>query len=249
MSFSLVSIITPLHNADQFIEYTIQSVLAQTYSNWEMIIVDDCSSDDSAEIVKAYAEKDTRIHLIPLKEQHGPALTRNKAIKHANGRYIAFLDADDLWIPSKLAEQLQFMQENDLGFSYSSYFLIDEEGNSLGKFITKEEISYENMLKTCSVGCLTAIYDTEKVGKTYMLNIPKGQDYTLWLDIMKRIGKTKGILTPLAYYRVQNLSVSSNKFNAAKAQWNIYRKTQKLNIPKSIYYFIHYAYYGFFKYR
>lgn len=245
----LVSIITPLHNAEKFIESAIKSVLSQTHTKWEMIIVDDFSSDNSVQIVKAYEEKDNRIILISLKEQHGPALARNKAIKQAKGRYIAFLDADDLWMPTKLEEQLRFMQKHDLAFTYSSYFLINEEGKFLGEFKTRESITYNNMLKTCSVGCLTAIYDVEKLGKIYMLNIPKGQDYTLWLDIMKRIKKTKGMITPLAYYRVQSISVSSNKFNAIKAQWRIYRKIQRLNIFQSVYYFIHYAYYGFFKYR
>lgn len=244
-----VSIVTPLHNTENFIEDSIKSVLSQTHTHWEMIIVDDCSTDNSKKLVKTYAEKDSRIKLIALDKNHGPALTRNKAIEKAKGDYIAFLDSDDIWVPTKLEKQLQFMKDHDLAFSYSSYFIINEKDEPLGEFKTKEVITYSSMLKTCSVGCLTAIYDVNKLGKTYMIDIPKGQDYTLWLNIMKRIKKTKGILTPLAYYRIQNISVSSNKLNAIKAQWNIYRKIERFNIFKSAYYFIHYAYYGFFKYR
>lgn len=243
----LVSIITPLHNAEQYIGFTIESVLKQTHQNWEMIIVDDNSSDNSISMVKNY--DDDRIKLIQLHENHGPALTRNKAIEESKGTYISFLDADDLWTPTKLEKQLNFMTKHDLSFSYASYFLIDEQGNALGEFETSPTITYTSMLKTCSVGCLTAIYDAEKLGKIYMKNIPKGQDYTLWLEIMQQINETQGILEPLAYYRIQNTSVSSNKFNAIKAQWRIYRNIQNLNIFQSAYYFIHYAYYGFFKYR
>lgn len=244
-----VSIITPAYNAERFISETIKSVLAQTYTQWEMIIVDDNSNDSTVEIIKKYMQQDKRIKLIELTKQHGPAVARNKAIKTAQSRYIAFLDADDLWVPKKLEKQLEFMKVNDLSFSYASYYLIDEEGNQRGSFQTKEIITYGSMLKTCSIGCLTAIYDTSKLGKIYMKNIPKGQDYTLWLEIIKRIKTTKGLLEPLGYYRVLNQSVSSNKLNAAKAQWNIYRKVEKLNLIKSIYYFIHYTYHGVIKYR
>ncbi len=245
----LVSIVTPSHNAEKFISDAIESVLDQTYKDWEMIIVDDSSSDNSTQVIEKYMQKDKRIRLIKSTKRQGPALTRNKAIEVALGKYIAFLDADDMWMPSKLEKQLKFMNDNDLAFTYASYFLMDEEGNDLGLFTTNGEITYDSILKTCSIGCLTAIYDVEKIGKIYMQNIPKGQDYTLWLAIMKRIKKTKGVLEPLAYYRIQNISVSSNKLNAAKVQWNIYRNIEKLSILKSLYYFIHYAYFGIVKYR
>jgi len=245
----IVSIVTPSHNAEHFISDTIDSVLNQTYQDWEMIIVDDCSSDNSVQIIDKYVQKDKRIKLIKSDKNLGPAQTRNKAIESSSGKYIAFLDADDMWMPHKLEKQLKFMRDNDLAFTYASYLLIDEEGNDIGLFRTKEEINYDSILKTCSIGCLTAIYDVEKIGKTYMRDIPKGQDYTLWLNIMKRIKKTKGIMEPLAYYRIQSISVSSNKLNAAKAQWSIYRNIEKLNIFKSIYYFIHYACFGLVKYR
>ncbi len=249
MEEKLVSVITPLYNSANFISHTIESVLNQTYENWEMIIIDDNSTDDSVNIVEEYVKRDDRIRLIKLKKNSGPAIARNKGIKEARGRYIAFLDADDLWLPEKLEKQLKFMNEYDLAFTYSSYKLIDEEGNNLGEFITREEITYNSMLKTCSVGCLTAIYDTEKLGKVYMPNILKRQDYGLWLKILRQIGSTKGILEPLAIYRIRKNSISSNKLVAAKYQWKVYREIEKLPLLKSAYYFMWYAYYGFKKYK
>jgi len=246
---NLVSIITPSYKSEKFISETIESVLSQTYQNWEMIIVDDCSPDNSNKIIEEYCEKDDRIKLIKLEKNSGPAVARNRAIEEAKGRYIAFLDADDLWKPEKLEKQLLYMNENNLAFAYSSYDLIDENNNNIGTFITKEIITYEDMLKTCSVGCLTAIYDTKKLGKVYMPNILKRQDYGLWLKILKKIDSTKGILEPLAIYRIRKDSVSSNKIKAAQYQWKIYREVEKLNFFQSIYYFIHYAYNGVIKYK
>ncbi len=245
----LVSIITPSYNSEKFISDTIQSVLDQTYQYWEMIIVDDVSPDNSNRIIEQYIQQDSRIKLIKLEKNSGPAVARNIAIEEAKGRYIAFLDADDLWQSEKLEKQIKFMQKNDLAFTYSSYYLIDKDGKELGTFITKENISYKEMLKTCSVGCLTAIYDTQVLGKVYMPLILKRQDYGLWLKILKEIKTTKGILEPLATYRILENSVSSNKIKAAQYQWKIYREVEKLNIFSSMYYFIHYAINGIIKYR
>jgi teichuronic acid biosynthesis glycosyltransferase TuaG len=246
---SLISIITPSYNSSKFISQTIESVISQTYENWEMIIVDDMSPDNSNEIIEEFIKKDSRIKLIKLEKNGGPAVARNRAIKEAQGRYMAFLDADDLWMPEKLKKQIAFMNENDLAFTYSSYGLIDEDNNDLGEFITKETITYTSMLKTCSVGCLTAIYDTEKLGKVFMTNILKRQDYGTWLKILKDIKITKGIVEPLATYRILKNSVSSNKIKASMYQWKIYREVEKLSLFKSIYYFVQYAYYGIRKYK
>lgn len=245
----LVSIITPCHNSEKFIKKTIESVLSQTYENWEMIIVDDVSSDKSYEIAKEYANKDKRINAIRLKQNSGPAVARNKAIEMAKGRYIAFLDSDDLWLYNKLETQISFMEKNNLSFTYSAYKLIDENDNFLGIFVPREELSYKELLKTNDIGCLTAIYDTKKVGKVYMPNILKRQDYGLWLKILKQIGKTKGIVEPLAIYRIRKNSVSSNKLKAAQYQWKIYREVEKLGIVDSLYYLMNYIYYGLKKYK
>jgi hypothetical protein len=239
----------PSYNADKFIADAIESVLNQTYVYWELIVVDDGSLDHTNEIVEAYVKQDSRISLIKLKQNSGPAKARNKAIEEAKGRYIAFLDADDLWLPEKLKKQIMFMNKNNLSFTYSSYHLIDENNHMFGTFTTREFITYKSMLKTCSIGCLTAIYDTQVLGKQYMPNIAKRQDYGLWLQILKDIKGTKGIIEPLATYRVLRNSVSSNKLTAAMYQWKIYRNVENLNLWKSIYYFIHYGLHGIVKYR
>ena len=244
-----VTIIMPSYDSEKFIIESIESVLAQTYSNWELIIVDDCSPDDSNKIITKYVDSDGRIKLIKLQKNSGPAVARNTAIEAASGRYIAFLDSDDVWLPNKLETQINFMHDNDLAFTYSSYRLVGEDNEHLGVFITKDKISYFDILKTCSVGCLTAIYDTKKIGKQYMPLILKRQDYGLWLKILKLIGETKGISEPLATYRIRKNSVSSNKVKAAKYQWKIYRDIEKLSFLKSLYYFVFYAYNGVTKYK
>ncbi len=245
----MVSIITPSYNSSKFIAKCIESVLSQTYKNWEMIVVDDRSPDNSNEIIQSYIKKDSRIRLIELEKNSGPAVARNRAIKESKGRYIAFLDSDDVWMEEKLQIQLSFMQENDLALTYSSYNLIDEEDNGLGEFITKERVTYSDLLKTNSIGCLTAIYDTQKIGKIFMPDIRQKQDYGLWLQILKDIKTTKGILEPLAIYRIRKKSVSSNKLKAARYLWKIFRDVEKLNIFKSIYYFCFYIYHGVKKYK
>lgn len=248
----LVSIITPTHNSSSFISQTIDSVLAQTYGNWEMIIVDDCSTDNTVQIVEDYLKKDSRIRLIRLGKNCGPAVARNRAIEEAMGRYIAFLDSDDIWLPEKLEKQTAFMRENDVDLCYSSYYIIDENGSEKGVFITKEKATYWDLLKTCCIGNLTAIYDAERLGKQYMEDVGH-QDYTLWLKILKGGATAAGILEPLAKYRIRSKSVSSNKIKAARWQWHIYRNVERLSLPQSVYYFAHYAYNGsikhLFKYR
>lgn len=249
MNNTLVSIITPSYNSEKFIAQTIESVLAQSYPNWEMIIIDDLSQDKSTEIIKKYMLHESRIKFVSLDKNSGPAIARNRGIEEAKGRYIAFLDADDIWLPHKLERQITFMSQYDLAFTYSSYHLIDEENNNLGTFTTKEYVRYTDLLKTCSIGCLSAIYDVKKLGKVYMPLIRKRQDYGLWLKILREVKETRGILEPLAVYRILKNSVSSNKLKAAQYQWKIYREIEELNILKSLYYFIHYAVNGVLKYK
>jgi len=246
----LISIVTANYNAEKFIAGTIDSVIRQSYQNWEMIIVDDSSTDNSLSIIEKYLKKDGRIRLIQLKKNSGPAIVRNKAIAEAKGRFIAFLDSDDLWKPEKLKKQLDFMLKNDYALTYTHYDLIDEEGMQYGKtFKAPTKVSYHDMLKTCSIGCLTAMYDTEKLGKVYMPLIKKGQDYATWLKILNMIPYAYGLNESLALYRRRQKSVSSNKIRAFGHQWNIYRNVEKLNILKSAYYITNYAYYGLKKYR
>lgn len=244
----LVSVITPCYNSAQFISQTIDSVLAQSYSLWELIIVDDCSTDDSKNIITEYIQQDRRIKLIALTENCGVSKARNVAIKAAKGRYIAFLDSDDRWLAEKLATQLEFMRRHNLGFTYASYQLTNENNDHLGEFIIKQSISYKDLLKTNRIGCLTAIYDTKILGKMYMPNTRR-DDYALWLDILKKIPLAHGIKTPLAIYKITATSRSGNKQKAAEGQWHVYRKIEKLNRLKSSYYFLCYIFHGIIKYR
>ncbi len=243
----LVSIITPCYNTEPFIAATIESVLAQSMTNWEMIVVDDGSTDASNAIVASYAAWDSRITLVTLNQHAGVHHARKTAVGRARGRYIAFLDSDDLWLPDKLAKQTAFMADHDLAFSYTSYQLIDREDNNLGTFVTAPSITYVSLLKTCSVGCLTAMYDTRKLGKVYLSDVAR-DDYALWLTILKQIKTAKGIVEPLAVYRVSKPSYSSNKFRAARRQWRVYRQYEQLGRAQSMYYFCHYVYHGLAKY-
>lgn len=244
----LVSIITPTYNSDKYVSETIKSTINQTLTDWELIITDDCSTDDTWHIINRYAEKDSRIKVFQLPVNSGPGVARNYSIKKAIGRYIAFCDSDDVWHPQKLEEQIKFLQNKDLAFTYSSYQKMNEEGIKGGIIKVPDEITYNDLLKTCSIGCLTAIYDTHKIGKIYMPEIRKRQDYGLWLRIFKIIGSTSGMPEVLASYRERSNSVSSNKLVAAKYHYKVLREVAKLNQLKAGYYFLFYAFSGLFKY-
>ncbi len=206
-----------------------------------MIIIDDASPDNSNEIIGAYCKQDSRIKLLKMGGNSGPANARNKGIKNSKGRYISFLDSDDTWFPEKLEKQVKFMQENNLYITCSSYYTIDEDGNSINTRIVKKSFSYVDLLKSNQIGNLTGIYDSSKLGKLYMKNVDH-EDYVLWLEIMEKVGNTKAIIEPLAEYRILNDSLSGNKIKSVKWTWNIYRKTLDFNLLKSSYYFVHYAY-------
>ncbi len=245
----LVSIIMPLYNCEKYIAETINSVLSQTYTNWELLIVDDFSADNSVQIVKKFAEKDTRIKWWEFERNLGVATARNKAIEKAKGRYIAFLDSDDIWLPEKLAKQIAFMEETNTTLSYTAYTVIDEQTNEKGNFIPPKSLTYSDLLKTCSIGCSTVMYATNSIGKVYMPDVKKRQDYVLWLSILKKEYKCRGLISCLVKYRKYGNSLSSNKRSASKYQWKIYREVEKLSLLKSCYYFVHYAFYGFLKHN
>lgn len=247
-SMGKVSIITPLYNCENFISSTIESVLRQTYTDWEMIIIDDKSTDSSLQKAKVYAQQDDRIKVIEMKENSGAAIARNTGIEKSNGKYIAFLDSDDLWLPKKLENQVKFMSDNEIAFSYTAYKKINEDGTYRGIVSVPESVTYNDLLNTNSIGCLTAMYDVSKLGKLYMPNIAKRQDYVLWLKILKNEKQAFGFNIPLAIYRVRNESISSDKLEAARYQWMVYREIEQLNLFESIYRFINYGYYGFKKY-
>ena len=244
----LVSIITPCYNADKYIESTIKSVLSQTYKNWEMLIVEDASTDKSLEVISEYVQEDHRIKLIQNSSNIGAASSRNKAIEYANGKYIAFLDNDDIWFSDKLEKQIALMENENILMSYSAYETIDKEGHTIGYFSVPTQVTYADMLKTSIIGTLTMIYNAEIIGKCYFKE--RGhEDYVMKLEILKKIPYAQGINETLAKYRILDTSLSSNKLRAAKWQWRIYREVEKLSLPKSIYHFMHYAYRGITKYK
>ena len=238
-----VSIITPSYNSEKYIAETIQSVLDQTYQDWEMIIVDDVSTDNSLQIIEQYAKRDSRLKVIRLKQNMGPAHARNRAIEEASGKYIAFLDSDDVWFPKKLEKQINFLTDYSLVVTYSAYETIDGDSKYINTRNIQTTITYIDMLKSNHIGNLTGIYDTEFFGKTYMKEHGH-EDYILWLEILKQIKSTRGIPEPLAKYRIVSKSISSNKLKALKWQWHIYRDVEKLGIFQSAYTMIWYIVYA-----
>jgi teichuronic acid biosynthesis glycosyltransferase TuaG len=238
---NLVSIITPSYNSSRFIEECIDSVLSQTHDNWELLIVDDCSSDNSCELIEKYNDK--RIALIELEKNVGAAEARNIAIRKAKGKYIAFLDADDLWMPTKLEKQIGFMLEKNIAFSFTSYESISEDGQQRYSIIKAyKKMTYYSYLKNTIIGCLTVIIDREKTGDFQMPNIRSSHDMALWLLLMKRGFDAFGLEENLGSYRVVSTSNTSNKLKAAFDVWEVYRKVERLGIFYSIWCFINYVF-------
>ncbi len=246
----LVSIITPSYNAAKYIADTIQSVQAQTYTNWEMIIADDCSTDNTDEVVQNFLT-DTRIRYIKNEKNSGAAETRNNAISKAQGRWIAFVDSDDIWAADKLEKHIAFMKEKEAALSFTHYTVVDEEGKEVALYAPKkEEYTYKMILKHCSIGCSTAIYDREKLGTVYMpTNAEKREDFACWLQILRTGVNAFCLHESLTRYRVHRQSVSSSKGKMIKYQWRVYRRVEKLGFFKSLYYMCHWAIKGFFKYK
>ena len=236
-----VSIIVPMYNAEKFIGKTIESVLAQTYQNWEMLIMNDVSTDNSLAIVSLYAKKDERIKIVNTEKNVGVVKGRNFLIDLASGKYIAFLDADDYWHNEKLEKQIKFMKEKNASISCTEYTRVKENEEKINDVIIKEEISYNDMLKNNYLGCLTVIYNAGKLGKRYFKERDKNEDYVLWLEIVKDTGKIYGLKQNLAFYRVLDKSRSSNKIDAAKVRWRIYRDVERLSLFQAAYYFINYV--------
>ena len=226
----LVSIITPTFNAEKFIRATIESVQKQSYQNWEMILVDDASTDQTVTIVKEFAQKDDRIKLTELPKNSGNGFARNVALEKAVGKYIAYLDADDLWLPVKLERQIQFLKANNLPFTFSFYDCIDEEGNDLHKRVEAPlNLKYEQLFFCNYVGNLTAIYDVDFFGKIVIEATQKRQDWRLWLTILKQIEVTKPVPEILAFYRIRKDSISSSKFKLIKHNFGVYRDFHRFN--------------------
>lgn len=238
----------PVYNAERFLGEAIESVLSQTYTDWELWVVDDCSTDGSSRIVRRYMERDARIHYLRTDEASGsPTLPRNRGIENARGRYIAFLDSDDVWLPHKLEEQLREFDDSQTAIVYSDYEKIGEEGKRENRVVKAPlSVDYRQLLLGNVIGCLTAVYDTEKVGKVY-LSRHSHEDYILWLSILKQGYMARNTGRVAALYRVRKRSVSSNKLKALSWQWDIYIRIEKTGYVKGIYYFLNYACRAFLK--
>jgi len=240
---NLVSVITPSYNSSKFIDECVNSVISQSYSNWELLIVDDCSDDSSKELLLDLERRDERIQVIFLDNNIGAANARNVAILKAKGKYIAFLDSDDSWDSQKLYKQISFMIKNEIAFSYTSYQSISENGLDIIRVINAPyKMSYNNYLKNTIIGCLTVVIDKEKVGDFEMPSIRSSHDMALWLLIMKRGFDAYGLNENLANYRIVSTSNSSSKLDAAIDVWRVYRKFERLSFFYSTWCFLNYAF-------
>lgn len=222
--FGLVSIITPSYNCADFIEDTIRSIQAQTYNNWELLITDDCSTDNTREIIRSLANKDSRIKLFCLVNNSGAGIARNNSIKEANGRYIAFCDSDDRWLPEKLEKQLHFMEKKDCCMSYTSYMTCHDTGEPPGIVISRRRETLSSMKRDDKMGFLTVIYDTSRIGKVYMPVLRKRQDWALKLKILQTCHFAYGMKEPLAIYRLRKDSISHDKWKLVKYNIAVYRE-------------------------
>ncbi|MCB9203296.1 MAG: glycosyltransferase [Flavobacteriales bacterium] len=230
-----VSIVTACYNSEKYIAETIQSVLNQTYTNWEWLIVDDCSTDNSIGIINEY--KDSRIKLIKQEKNLGAAYARNKAIELATGRFLTFIDSDDLWLPNFLETTTNYLIETKEEFVYTSYKRVDENLNpKLDDFHATEDVDFNRLLYNCPISMLTAIYDTKRIGKINIPIVDKREDHAMWFDVLRKIKKAKPIDESLGIYRIRENSYSRNKFKIAIKQFYVYFNYLNLPLHESIYY-------------
>lgn len=239
----LVSVITPTYNCGNFIAKTIESIQAQTYTNWELIIVDDCSTDKTKEVVNFYIAKDKRIKYYCLKTNSGAAVARTKAMQLAQGEYMAFCDSDDIWMMDKLKKQIAFMEQTGHAFTCTAYEQIDEADKLLGKTIkTIEKTSYNRLLLDCPVGNSTVMYHVGVMGKFEVPNIRKRNDDALWLTMLKKEPYIWGMPDVLMRYRIRKNSISSNKLKVVKYHWILYRDIEHLNVFRSVFHIVYWCF-------
>ena len=243
---NLISIVCATYNSAQYIEETIHAIIVQTYLNWELILIDDCSTDDTINILYHYANLYENIIVLQNRENLGPGITRNAGILVAKGRYIAICDSDDIWYPQKLEKQLDFMQLNHAAISYTSYELIDSCGRSLKRIIRvmNKPLEYTDYLKNTIIGFSTSMIDRNKCPNVILPDLRSREDTFLWCTLLKNGYKAYGMDEVLTKYRVHETSVSANKIKASVQVWELYRK--KLHIPffKCLFFFLYYAYHA-----
>lgn len=250
MAKTTVSIITPTYNSELYISDTYKSLIAQTYTDWEWLVTDDCSVDATVRIISEISRSDKRVRMFRNKNNEGAAMARNKSSRNATGEFIAFLDADDQWVESKLERQLLFMGR-EIDFSFTGYEIVNENGMSLGQFVDinhEGAFSYEDMLrKKATLGCSTVMLRKCAFNDIVMPNIRTGQDYALWLKLLKTGKKAILLREPLTKYRIVPHSISRNKLKKALRQWEIYTQIEKLGTIKKIECFILYVYRALFR--
>ena len=236
----------PAYNAASYIISAMQSVLDQTYRNWELLIVDDASTDDTLNLVSEIARNEARIKVFPQLKNGGVSVARNLALKNAAGDYIAFLDSDDLWDQEKLEKQLNFMQSSGCQICYTPYRRIDEDGRALGTVQPPEKVTYSDLLRSNFIGNLTGIYHAKSLGKQYLTDF-RHEDYIAWLNLVKKAGQACAVNEVLASYRVYSGSTSGNKLRTIGWQWLIYRKSQSLGLLESTWLMVCYGVYAIMK--
>lgn len=245
----LVSIITPAFRAAEVIDETIKSVIAQTHSNWEMLIAEDCSPDNTRDVIRRWEQIDPRVRLIALERNGGPATARNAALEHASGRWFAFLDSDDLWLPQKLERTIEHAQAHHAAFVFTGFRRINADDSATGRYVgVPHVLSYRQLLGNTAIATSTVLLDRNVVGnirmkKTYY------DDFACWLEILKRGNLAFGLDEDLMRYRVMGQSVSRNKRRSAAHVWRAYRHVEKLNLPTSLWHFSQYALRGLLKYK
>lgn len=241
----MVSVVVPVYHAEKYIEETMDCVRAQTYLNWEMLLVVDGPEDPTVEVIQKYLEKtgENRIRLFIQDKNQGAALARNRGVAEAKGRYIAYLDADDLWMPDKLEKEVNFVKQKDAAFAFTGYEFADENGKGTGKVVkVPEKLTYKEALKNTTIFTTTVMFDTEKIDKA-MLKMPnmRSEDTALWWRILREGYTAYGLNENLVLYRRPAVSLSSNKIVAIKRIWNLYRQAEKLSVPYSCYNFCFWA--------
>lgn len=243
----LVSIITPCYNSEKYITETYESIKNQSYTNWEWIIVDDCSTDRSMDIIKSF--NDTRINLSINKINSGAAISRNKALDIAQGRYITFIDSDDIWMKDFLEKSVNYLKFENEELVYSTYKRVNENLEEiLDDFIAEDFIDKNRILYNCPIPMLTSVYDTKRIGKIYFPSVELREDHAMWIELLQKVKYARALTKPLGIYRIRDNSVSRNKLIIAKMQFNLYYKHLNMNLLKSGFYTLSWGLNGLKKY-